>query len=118
MGTALSQQERYAEAAAWFEKALAGSPDDLDALQGLGAALFECGEIQRAVATFRLALQRGAGTADLHESLARGLTLLGSRGEARRHRALSRRLQGRSRFGLDLLREAWEWLSGGTGRGR
>jgi Tfp pilus assembly protein PilF len=117
MGTALSRQGRFAEAVPWFEKALAGSAHDLDALQGLGAALFECGQIGKAVDSWRLALRLGAETADLHDNLARGLALLGSRQEARRHRALSRRLQGKSRIGLDLLREAWEWLSGGTRRG-
>ena len=115
--TALSRQGRFAEAVPWFEKALAGSAHDLDALQGLGAALFECGQIGKAVDSWRLALRLGAETADLHDNLARGLALLGSRQEARRHRALSRRLQGKSRIGLDLLREAWEWLSGGTRRG-
>ena len=40
---------------------------------------------------------------------------MGRRSEARQQRAISRRMQGKPRFGLDLFREAWEWLSGGTG---
>lgn len=117
MGAALSAQGRHGEAVPWFEKAVAGRGDDADALRGLGAALAECGQLERAVECWRKALELGVETADLHDRLARGLALLGHRKEARRHRALSRRLQGKPRFGLDLLREAWEWLSGGTGRG-
>jgi predicted Zn-dependent protease len=117
MGTALSGQRRYPEAVAWFEKALAARADDADALRGLGVALAECGQAERAVACWRSVLELGVETADLHDRLARALALLGRRQEARRHRALSRRLQGKPRFALDLLREAWEWLSGGTARG-
>jgi tetratricopeptide (TPR) repeat protein len=113
MGTALSRQKRYGEAIAWFEKAVAGRRDDTDALQGLGDALAECGQIEKAVGCWRAALDLGVETADLHDRLARSLAALGRRREARRHRAVSRRLQGKSRFGLDPLREAWEWLSGG-----
>jgi tetratricopeptide (TPR) repeat protein len=114
MGTALSRQERWREALPWFEKAVAARRDDAEALQGLGTALAECGQLEKAVGCWRGALALGVETADLHDGLARALATLGQRREARAHRALSRRLQGKSRFGLDLLREAWEWLSGGT----
>jgi tetratricopeptide (TPR) repeat protein len=116
MGAALSRQGRHREAIPWFEKALAGRSDDTDALRGLGVALAECGRLERAVDCWLKALQHGMSTADLHDNLARGLHALGRKPEAREHRALSRRLQGKRRFGLDLLREAWEWLSGGPRR--
>lgn len=113
MGTALSRQHRHAEAIGWFEKAVAARADDAEALHGLGNALAECGDDARAVECWRAVVGLGGGTADVHEKLGRGLARLGRRSEAREHRALSRRLQGKARFGLDLLREAWEWLSGG-----
>ncbi|HTO95707.1 MAG TPA: tetratricopeptide repeat protein [Myxococcales bacterium] len=117
MGTALSHQGRWREAVPWFEKAVAARSDDAEALRGLGTALLECGRLEKAVECWRGALALGVETADLHDRLARTLDTLGQRQQARAHRALSRRLQGKPRFGLDLLREAWEWLSGGTRRG-
>jgi len=113
MGTALSRQRRYRDAIRWYEKALAARGDDTDALLGLALAASECGELARAVECWRAADALGAGSADLHDNLARALALLGRRREAREHRALSRRLSGKPRIGLDLLREAWEWLTGG-----
>jgi Tfp pilus assembly protein PilF len=118
MGTALLRQQRHAEAVTWFEKALAERRDDTDALQGLGVALAQCGRLEKAVECWRAAVKHGVATADIHENLARALSTMGRRVEAREHRALSRHLQGKPRFGLDLLREAWEWLFGGTGPGR
>jgi len=118
MGTALARQGRHGEAIAWFEKALAERKDDTDALQGLGVALAECGQLESAVQRWRAALACGVNTSHLHENLANALSLLGRKSQAREHRALSRRLQGKRRFGLDLLREAWDWLSGGTSPGR
>ncbi len=112
------RQGRHAAAVSWFEKALAERRDDTDALQGLAVALAECGRLERAVDCWRAAIDRGVSTADLHDKLARALLALGRRAEAREHRAMSRRLSGRRRFGLDLVREAWEWLSGGTRPGR
>src|SRR2546430_707418 len=110
MGTALVRQKRHAEAIGWFEKAIRERPEDTDALQGLGVALAECGPLEDAVRNWQAALSHGVHTADLHDNLANSLSLLGRRAEARAHRALSRRLQGKGRFGLDLVREAWEWL--------
>ena len=118
MGTALSRQGRHGEAIAWFEKAILERADDTDALQGLAVALAECGQLERAVERWQEALARGVRTVDLHENLARAFSAVGRRAQARSHRALSRRLSGSRRFGLDLLREAWEWLSGGSGPGR
>ena len=118
MGTALVRQGRHGEAVGWFEKALSERPEDTDALRGLGVALAECGQLERAVERWQKALDLGVDTVDLHDNLARALATLGRRAEARTHRALSRRLQGSRRFGLDLLREAWEWLSGGPRPGR
>ncbi|HMC35945.1 MAG TPA: tetratricopeptide repeat protein, partial [Myxococcales bacterium] len=112
------RQGRHGEAIAWFEKALAERKDDTDALQGLGVALAECGQLESAVQRWRAALACGVNTSHLHENLANALSLLGRKSQAREHRALSRRLQGKRRFGLDLLREAWDWLSGGTSPGR
>ena len=54
-------------------------------------------------------------TFHVHDNLAKVFALMGRRSEARQQRAISRRMQGKPRFGLDLFREAWEWLSGGTG---
>jgi tetratricopeptide (TPR) repeat protein len=113
MGAALSRQRRYREAVSWFERALAARPDDGEALEGLAAALVECGRMEKAVECWEKAVTLGRGSAQVHESLARALFLLGRRPQAREHRALSRRLSGKRRFGLDSLREAWEWLSGG-----
>jgi len=119
MGTALVRQGRYRAAVGWFEKALAARSEDTDALQGLGVALAESGQTERAVECWQKAVEHGVSTAHVHDNLARALFALGRKSEARGHRALSRRLQGKRRMGLDLLREAWEWLSGGprpTGR--
>ena len=116
LGTALLGQERYREAIPCFEKALEERHDDADALQGLGTALFECGQLEEAVRAWQEVLELGAGaSAHLHESLARALAQLGRRDEARAHRAMARKIAGKPRFGLYLLREAWEWLCGGTG---
>jgi Tfp pilus assembly protein PilF len=114
MGTSLSRQGRFGEAVGWFERALALRADDADALQGLGCALAECGQRERAVAALRSAISLGVNSAQVHDSLARLLSDLGRRPEARAHRRESRRLSGKPNGGLYLLREAWEWLSGGT----
>jgi tetratricopeptide (TPR) repeat protein len=118
MGTALLRQRRFGEAVAWFEKALRERKDDAAALQGLGTALAECGRVEEAMGCWRAALLCGVATADLHENLARGHLLLGQRADARRHRTISRRIRGNPRFGLDLLRNAWQWLANGPGAGR
>src|SRR5260221_7658312 len=114
LGTALTRQEKYQEAVPWFEKALAEQPDDAEALQGLGVALAECGRLDEAVAAWQAALAHGVKSFHLHDNLAKVFALLGRRGEAREQRGLSRELQGKPRLGLYLLREAWEWLSGGS----
>ncbi len=115
LGTALTRQERYAEAIPWFQKALAERSDDADALQGLGVALAECGHLEDAERAWKAALSLGVRSPHIHDNLAKVYALLGRGAEARAQRAISRRLQGKSRFGLDLFRKAWEWLSGGTG---
>jgi Tfp pilus assembly protein PilF len=115
LGTALTRQERYAEAIPWFEKALAERSDDADALQGLGVALAACGHLEDAERAWMAALALGVRSPNIHDDLAEVYALLGRGKEARAQRAISRRLQGKPRFGLDLFRKAWEWLSGGTG---
>jgi len=113
MGTTLVRQRRFEEAIGWFEKALGERQDDTDAMQGLGVALAECGRLGEAVTAWRATVQMGVSSAHLHDNLARALRALGRRREAREHAALSRKIQGKGRFGLDLLREAWEWLVSG-----
>ena len=115
MGTALIRLERYAESIPWFQKALVENPEDAEAMQGFGVALAECGRLDEAVKAWAEALRLGADTAHLHYNLAKALSSLGRTGEAREHRRIARRIEGRPRLGLDLIREAWEWLSGGTG---
>ncbi|MGZ6143642.1 MAG: tetratricopeptide repeat protein [Myxococcales bacterium] len=115
MGTALTRQARYEESISWFEKALMEKHDDTDALQGLGVALAEVGRLEEAAGAWQATLSLGVDSFQIHDNLARVFTLLGRRSEARAQRAISRRMQGKPRFGLDLLREAWDWLSGGTG---
>lgn len=115
LGTALTRQERFAEAIPWFQKALEQRADDTDALQGLGVALAECGHLEEALRAWQAVLLLGLRSPHVHDNLARVYALLGRRSEARRQRAISRKLQGKPRFGLDLFREAWEWLSGGSG---
>ena len=117
LGTALVRQQRYQEAIPWFEKALIDRRDDVDALQGLGVALAECGRYDEAVAAWAATLELGVNSFQIHENLARVFALQGKNREARQQRAISRRMQGKSRFSLDLFGEAWDWLSGGTGRG-
>jgi tetratricopeptide (TPR) repeat protein len=116
MGTALSRQGRFGESIPWYERALQERNDDADAVLGLGVSLGECGRLEEAVLAFRAALSLGLHTAHVHENLAHVLARLGRNKEAREHRMESRRLQGKPRLGLYLLREAWEWLSGGTRR--
>ncbi len=118
IGTALTRQERYEEAIPWFQKALEDRADDHDALLGMGVALAECGRVEDAVLAWRAAFKLGVNSAHLHENLAKALSLLDRRAEAREHRAIARRISGKPRFGLDLFREAWEWLSGGSGTRR
>jgi hypothetical protein len=60
----------------------------------------------------------GVNTAHVHENLARAFALLGRKQEARQQRAISRGIAGKRRFGLDLLHDAWQWLSGGSRAGR
>ena len=115
LGTALTRQERYEEAIPWFRKALQERNEDADALQGLGVALAECGQLEDAVRCWKAALGLGVRSFHIHDNLAKVYALLGQRALAREQRAISRRLQGKQRFGLDLFREAWEWLSGGSG---
>jgi len=110
MGTTLVRQRRFEEAIGWFEKALGERQDDTDAMQGLGVALAECGRLGEAVTAWRATVQMGVSSAHLHDNLARALAALGRRGEARAHRRLSRQIEGKPRWGLDLLREAWDWL--------
>lgn len=117
LGTALSRQRKFGEAIPWFEKALAERNDDTDALQGMAVALAECGNVKQAVLAWRAALFHGADSVYLRENLARALAVLGRKAEARQEKAEARRLEGRPRLGLDLLHEAWEWLSGGTRAG-
>lgn len=115
LGTALARQQRFGESIPWFQKALEERADDADALQGLGVALAECGHLEEAERAWHAVLSLGVKSPHVHDNLARVYALLGRGKQAREHRAVSRRLQGKPRFGLDLLREAWEWLSGGTG---
>lgn len=116
MGTALLRQGRFGEAVAWFERALSVRADDVAALQGVGAALAECGRTEEAVRAFERAVSLGARSSELHDALALLLPSLGRNEEARTHRRQSRRLLGKPRSGLYLLRDAWEWLVGGKGR--
>jgi tetratricopeptide (TPR) repeat protein len=116
MGTTLSRLLRFGEAISWFERAVAERADDADAVQGLGVALAQCGRHQEAVAAFLRALSLGVQTAHLHDNLATALLALGRGKEARAHRHESRRISGKPRIGLYLLRDAWEWLSSGTSR--
>jgi len=67
------------------------------------------------VGAWQAALSLGVKSFQLHDNLARVYALLGKGALAREQRALSRKLQGKPRVGLYLLREAWEWLSGGSG---
>ena len=108
LGTALVRLRRYAEAIPCFEKALAEKPDDGDALAGLGLALAEMGRLEEAVRTWRRALEVG-DAAHLHDDIARALSRLGRRAEARRHAATARRLLGRSGV-FGYLHGAWERL--------
>ena len=116
MGTALSRLGRFGEAIPWFERALTERSDDADAIQGLGVALAECGRQEEAILAFRTAISLGIKTAHVHDNLASLLAALGRTKEAREHRHESRRISGKPRLGLYLLRDAWEWLSGGTDR--
>jgi tetratricopeptide (TPR) repeat protein len=116
MGTALSRLGRFGEAIPWFERALTERSDDADAMQGLGLALAECGRPEQAILAFRAAISLGVKTAHVHDNLASLLAASGRTREAREHRQESRRISGKPRIGLYLLRDAWEWLSSGTDR--
>jgi tetratricopeptide (TPR) repeat protein len=108
LGTALVRLRRYGEAIPCFEKALAEKPDDADALAGLGVAFAETGRLEEAVRTWRRALEMG-DAAHLHDDIARTLSRLGRRAEARRHAKTARRLLGRSGV-FGYLHGAWERL--------
>jgi tetratricopeptide (TPR) repeat protein len=111
LGTALVRQQLYREAVPWFRKALEEKPDDPDGLNGLGLALCETGNLDEAVATWGRALRSGAGSALLHQDLARALFKLGRKAEASRHRAIARRLLGRTGF-IGYILEGWDRLRG------
>jgi tetratricopeptide (TPR) repeat protein len=111
LGTALLRLSRPAEAIPWFEKALLEKPEDAEALTGLGVALAETDRLEEAVAAWGRAQRAGEGGAHVHDNLARALHRLGRRGEARRHRAIARRLLGRGGV-FGYLQDAWERLTG------
>jgi len=111
LGTALLRLSRPAEAIPWFEKALLEKPEDAEALTGLGVALAETDRLEEAVAAWGRAQRAGEGGAHVHDNLARALHRLGRRAEARRHRAIARRLLGRGGV-FGYLQDAWERLTG------
>jgi len=114
LGTALVRLQRYQDAIPWFEKALLEKPEDADAFTGLGVALAETGRLEEAIKAWAGALKSGEGGAHLHQHIARALYKLGRKAEARRHRAVARRLLGRSGL-FGYLQEAWERLTGAAG---
>ena len=64
----------YAEARQWLLRAVQERPDDADALQSLGVALAETGDLEAAVEQFHKAVEKGGHSVALHENLARALT--------------------------------------------
>jgi tetratricopeptide (TPR) repeat protein len=113
LGTSLLRRGAFAESITWFERAVTDDPLDGDALLGLGVALAALGRAADAVSALRRAVDCGLESAEVHDELARALATLGRRSEARVHRRAARTLRGGRRFGLDLLRDAWQWLTGG-----
>ena len=104
LGTALLRAGEYTEARSWLERSVAERPEDADALQGLGVALAETGDVEGAVTRFQEAIDKGGHSVALHENLARALASLGRHREAREQRALARKLAGKAPFGLGWLR--------------
>ena len=72
MSKLLLKQERWAEAQATFEKALAADPDSPDILVNLGLALAKQGQLPRSVNYFEKALKLQPG----HPNAQRNLTII------------------------------------------
>ena len=100
LGTAQLRLGDNEAALRWFDASLAERKEDADALLGRGLSLAALGRHAEAVESWRPLLKLGHATIGLHENLARSLSLLGRRGEARQHRALARKLSGKPRFPL------------------
>jgi Flp pilus assembly protein TadD len=81
-GNELYLQGRYAEAAACYRRVLAERPDDVDALNNLGAALADLGRLADAVVCYREALRLRPGHAEAYYNLGNALRILGRFDEA------------------------------------
>jgi Flp pilus assembly protein TadD len=69
----LFRLKRYAEARAWIEKAIAGSPSpDGELLEHYGDILFESGEQSKALETWRRAKERGGASEAIDRKIAEG----------------------------------------------
>lgn len=79
LGTLCLQQERWSEARAWLEKALAAGTEDPMVLNSLGHALFQLKDTQAAVDLYKRALVRKPDFGAAHYHLGLALESLGKK---------------------------------------
>lgn len=83
LGNLLVKEGRYAEARAFFERAIALKPDLAEAHNNLGTAWLRDGNAERALALHRQALEIDPTYAEAHHNVAIDLSALGRHREAR-----------------------------------
>ncbi len=89
MGTALIQQQQYAEAIGYLHKAIELQPDSAWAHYAMGLSLMKTGDFKTSAVHLEIASGRLPGLSALHSMLAEVYEHLGRSSEAARERASS-----------------------------
>ena len=119
MGTALNLYNRRGEAAVTFREALRLDPDDPDALQGLGSAVWKLGRSEEAIELYRRALRIAPDDPYIHSHISAALKAKGRLDEAVSEAREAVRVQpGRPEYALDPRAMSSLGRSPGRGRGR
>jgi predicted Zn-dependent protease len=87
MGTALLQQQRYAEAIGPLHKAIELQPDSAWAHREMGVGLMHTGDFKTSAVHLEIASERLPGFSSVHSALAEVYEHLGRQAEAARQRA-------------------------------
>jgi arylsulfatase A-like enzyme/Tfp pilus assembly protein PilF len=95
MGTALIQQQQYAEAIGYLHKAIELQPDSAWAHYAMGLSLMKTGDFKTSAVHLEIASGRLPGLSALHSMLAEVYEHLGRSSEAARERASSSQAENR-----------------------